>query len=208
MPSAAASFTSSRQPPRIVGMPRMKEYFTAVSLVKPLNRPLAMVEPEREMPGIRAMPWKIPTVSAFLTVMSFGSLVPLPQRSDKKRMTAVYKKQKPMTIRCLLETSSTRSFKGYRGNSTSREISSMIIMRRSPFMVLHLNFPVKISLSMHPSSLMSAQMVSRKAMNTATSVPRCRMAEKNRPFSSVLPKICWYSARCPELETGRNSVSP
>ena len=46
-----------------------------------------------------------------------------------------------------------------------------------------------------------------KAIKTATSVPRCSTIEIRRLSSPTFIK-CWATERCPELETGRNSVKP
>ena len=53
-PDDTASLNSSTLPPRIAGMPRMKEYVTAVSLVSQQNKPADVVLPERETPGNNA----------------------------------------------------------------------------------------------------------------------------------------------------------
>ena len=51
-----ASLTSSRQLISITGMPRMKEYFTDVSLFMPEKSPAEIVEPDLETPGSSATP--------------------------------------------------------------------------------------------------------------------------------------------------------
>lgn len=58
------------------------------------------------------------------------------------------------------------------------------------------------------SSKISCQMVCRKAMNTAMSVPRWSIREKKTPDSPLCPVKCWKRDRCPELDTGKNSVRP
>ena len=47
----------------------------------------------------------------------------------------------------------------------------------------------------------------RKNIIMARRVPKCRMASRARPWSSKLNKI-GANIKCPELEIGRNSVSP
>ena len=70
------------------------------------------------------------------------------------------------------------------------------------------NRPRKISPSMAKASQISPQMVGKKARITANRVPRCRTMEKKAPLSPERPVKYWKMERCPELDTGRNSVSP
>ena len=53
--SPNASLNSSTQPARIVGIPSINEYLTAVSREKPLKSPPEIVEPERDTPGKSAI---------------------------------------------------------------------------------------------------------------------------------------------------------
>ena len=48
----------------------------------------------------------------------------------------------------------------------------------------------------------------QKATKTAASVPRWSTSESTSAASPLTPVTCWTTDRCPELETGRNSVSP
>ena len=70
------------------------------------------------------------------------------------------------------------------------------------------NFPRKISATASPNSATSPHICLQKAMNTAASVPQCSKIVNIRPISAENPVKCCTSERCPELETGRNSVSP
>ena len=45
-------------------------------------------------------------------------------------------------------------------------------------------------------------------MQTATSVPACSRMENKKLESPEVPVKYWNRERCPEDETGRNSVSP
>ncbi len=47
--------------PRIAGMERRKENLAERSRSNPQKRPVDMVAPDREIPGIMAIPWAIPT---------------------------------------------------------------------------------------------------------------------------------------------------
>jgi hypothetical protein len=49
----------------------------------------------------------------------------------------------------------------------------------------------------------------QKNHTTAKTVPVCIAASKERPKRSwSIPRKYWLRSRCPELETGRNSVKP
>ncbi len=88
------------------------------------------------------------------------------------------------------------------------ETMIIIIILRSGFMVFHLNFPVKISLSIRKASNISFFILSQKAAKTAASVPKWNTIVIVTAPSPSRPVKCWNSERCPELDTGRNSVSP
>ncbi len=59
-------------------MPKIKLYSTASSRFIPVKRAAEIVEPERDIPGTRAMPWNTPMVSAAGTVVSPAVLQPFP----------------------------------------------------------------------------------------------------------------------------------
>ena len=50
----------SKPAPKVAGRANKKEYSVAKGLFKPLNNPATIVEPEREIPGIMAIPWAVP----------------------------------------------------------------------------------------------------------------------------------------------------
>ena len=70
---AAPYFTifmvSSRASPRMGGMTMRKENWASLSLLLPRMSPVAMVEPERDRPGITATAWARPMMKASLRLM-------------------------------------------------------------------------------------------------------------------------------------------
>ena len=81
------------------------------------------------------------------------------------------------------------------------------IIRLLAFIFFHENLPVKISFIVRKNSFIIPQIVGKNAIKTARSVPKCSTTEVIRVFSPIFIK-CWATDRWPELETGRNSVSP
>ncbi|CCY74031.1 unknown [Eubacterium sp. CAG:115] len=75
-------------------------------------------------------------------------------------------------------------------------------------MFFHENFPVKMSPIVRKNSFIMPHIVPQNATKTAASVPRWSTSESTSAASPLTPVTCWTTDRCPELETGRNSVSP
>ncbi len=84
--SLPKSFSFSTDAPSITGMANRKANFMAAWRSQPLNKPVAMVNPERDSPGRMAKVWAIPTQNACnIVALSNGFGVLLQCNSDKIR---------------------------------------------------------------------------------------------------------------------------
>ena len=108
MLSFARSFSSRMAAPRIAGIERIKEYFTANFLSNPQNVHAEIVVPEREIPGSVANPCAIPIRIPSPQETSFGIFQQFSTRSDRYRIMPVIRRQIPGTIR--VEEASSISF--------------------------------------------------------------------------------------------------
>ena len=68
-PTSNISLTSSRASPRMGGMTIRKENCASFSFLLPSSKPVAMVLPERERPGITAQACAIPMMKACQPLM-------------------------------------------------------------------------------------------------------------------------------------------
>ena len=126
-----------------------------------------------------------------------------------RSMTPVRRKQKPSTVTSLsVEKPSTQSLMRNITVSGRSESSRKSSIRRLGDMFLAEKRPVKRSRSRENASRIRSAMVRRKTMNTAISVPAWSRMEKRNPVSPLFPVKYWKRERCPELDTGRNSVRP
>ena len=79
--------------PKMAGMESKNEYLAAVSRSMPSSRPMLIVEPDLEIPGIMANPCTIPIINAF--VLEKPSITdPLPPGLARR----VSHKSNPVTI--------------------------------------------------------------------------------------------------------------
>ena len=83
MLSLARSLISSTAAPRIAGIDRMNEYFTANLRSKPQKVHAAMVVPDREIPGKVANPCAIPISTPSPQETSLGIFQQFSTRSDR-----------------------------------------------------------------------------------------------------------------------------
>ena len=85
-----------------------KEYLAQVTLSKPRKIPVAIVEPEREMPGIDARPWAIPIIIAvFKSILSVFALIFSEAHSPKYNIHPVTNKNIPTTYGRFIRLSET-----------------------------------------------------------------------------------------------------
>ena len=72
----ATSFNSNTTAPKTAGIDIIKEYFTANFFSKPQSRQAVIVVPERDSPGIVAIPCATPINPALTYDASLGRFVP------------------------------------------------------------------------------------------------------------------------------------
>ena len=76
-------------------MERRNEYLAAVSWFNPRNKPVAMVVPDLDNPGIIARPWEIPMMRASLKEKREISLVELFTKRVKNKIMPVKRSIEP-----------------------------------------------------------------------------------------------------------------
>ena len=150
-----------------------------------------------------------PTASASLAFMFLPFLRPRQCLDESNSRQPVTRKQNPSTVMSLsVENPAIRSLSSTIPKSGSSESKRNRSILREGDILRASKRRVTRSTRRESPSQNSSQIVRQKTMQTAISVPACRTIENRNPVSLLFPVKYWKSERCPELETGRNSVNP
>src|SRR5664279_2167443 len=175
-----------------------------VTSLRASKSPAEMVIPARLIPGTRAMDWASPKTSASGKVTFSMPSTLRPTWSASHRIAA------PIT-RAMATSSAVRTAASRRSLRIGPAITAGIVATTSSQASFRLgSVPSERSRSEETPAGMITSQSARKYTSKATSVPRWSITLNASEVmnGSVQPSRCGTMTRWPELETGRNSVSP
>src|SRR5215212_9471901 len=204
IPSDAASTSCNDPAPAMMGTLIRKEKRAASSRRRPRKSPSVIVAPERETPGTSAAACAspIPTASTKRSLSARRVLRPTPSATINNTPTATRLKATTQGLRTVF----------------SKKLSRKNPIRAAGTVEARIKYASRCcgsarSLPPGESERTNAPAIPsrsrQKKETTATRVPRCSATSNGRPKRSWLrPRKYCARSRCPELEIGRNSVSP
>ena len=203
-PSAAASGSDTASAPTIAGTAARNENSAAVSRSAPATIAAAIVAPEREMPGSTATPCTTPTSNAHGQrgcQCGRGSAAPRSTRAATRTaavassMSATKRGSRGTPSRCTTIPTPPVATVASSSNCRSRRSGVRSAWRRAG------------GRNQSAAALTRSARRRRNTTPTAARVDRCS-STSNSSGTSPTPSIRRSNTRCPELETGRNSVAP
>ena len=184
-PPIAISTISIKSESTMIGIDIRKENFVTSSFLFPQRSPPLIVVPDLETPGNTAKPCATPIKKADLKVISFCFLL-FASFSLVKSKTADTKKQ--------------------RGNNIPENDSLMIGIRIKHKMQVGIVATTIIIDSLEKGCLIICQTSFLKTMRMDKRVATCKIMLTNKLSSTFISFE--NKTKCPEDETGKNSVSP
>ena len=185
---------SSKNAPVMAGIESRKEKLKASLLSRPHASPQEMVAPDLDIPGIIAIPWAVPIMRelrmpTFLLCFSgINFVIARNMPVIQSIMPAVRGEEKALSKK-------------------SMNINPIIAVGTEPIIMLIASKKSGSSLLSRINEEVIFFISLKKYMRTADSVPICT-AQSNNNSGSLNPSNVWKITRCPELLTGKNSVSP
>ncbi len=189
--SARTSRDFNTTAPKMAGIEMRKEKSPASFLSIPKSIDRAMVEPDRDIPGIMASPCTIPIRSAVL----YPKVAVPPARNREEKIMIPVKKRVHDTISGL-------------SNSDSSGVLNIMPMRPVGTQATTIRRVLLIdSGSFLNNPLIRDMILCLKTKTVASNVPKWSIRSKTTP-SLTFPRSELKITRCPLLLTGRNSVRP
>jgi hypothetical protein len=177
-------FDFNKAAPKTAGIDARNENLKLVSMSIPLNNKVEMVIPEREIPGIMAIPCVSPKITASLkpTLFLFAVI------NFLVRINTM-----PVTIK-----------------ATALKLMELKMLSKKSFPAKYIINVMSDTMTINDNNLglPSALIISlNKKIIKAKLVPKCRTIDKSNscPF---IPNIFCIITKCAELLTGKNSVKP